>query len=92
MLHALSATLVGLSTGAEDVPARPGQFGVDTVVRHIVGVDQQRQILAIDDRIEPGMRLAFCTRDAKAARVDLVRIAMEMREELESGAAHGGPQ
>jgi small ligand-binding sensory domain FIST len=33
--QALTTTLVGLSTGAEDVPSRPGQFGVDTVVRHI---------------------------------------------------------
>ena len=34
-----------------------------------------------------GMRLAFCTRNAEAAQLDLVRIATEIRAELESGAA-----
>ena len=33
------------------------------------------------------MRLAFCTRNADAAKLDLVRIATEIRAELESGAA-----
>src|SRR5260370_21372841 len=83
----LSATLVGLMTAAEDAPARPGQFGADTVVRHLVGVDRQHQVLAIAEQIEPGMRLAFCTRNAEAAQLDLVRIATEIRAELESGAA-----
>jgi small ligand-binding sensory domain FIST len=85
--QALSATLVGLITAAEDVPTRPGQFGADTVVRHLVGVDRQHQVLAIAEQIEPGMRLAFCTRNAEAAQLDLVRIATEIRAELESGAA-----
>jgi small ligand-binding sensory domain FIST len=87
LAQALSTTLVGLVTAAEDVPMRPGQFGADTVVRHLVGVDRQQQVLAIADRIEPGMRLAFCTRNAEAARVDLVRIATEIRDEVESGEA-----
>src|SRR5439155_5121322 len=30
LARALSTTLVGLITEAEDVPARPGQFGTDT--------------------------------------------------------------
>ncbi len=85
--QALSTTLVGLITAAEDVPTRPGQFGADTVVRHLVGVDRQHQVLAIAERIEPGMRLAFCTRNAEAAQLDLVRIATEIRDEVESGAA-----
>ena len=85
--QALSTTLVGLITATEDVPTRPGQFGADTVVRHLVGVDRQHQVLAIAEQIEHGMRLAFCTRNAKAAQLDLVRIATEIRDELESGAA-----
>ena len=87
LAQALSTTLVGLITAAEDVPTRPGQFGADTVVRHLVGVDRQHQVLAIAERIEPGMRLAFCTRNAEAAQLDLVRITTEIRDEVESGAA-----
>ncbi|MGU7774717.1 FIST signal transduction protein [Burkholderia sp. MR1-5-21] len=85
--EALSATLAGLSIGAEDVPKGPGKFGADTLVRHLVGVDLQHRILALADRVEPGMHLAFCTRNPEAARADLVRIAMEIRRELEGGTA-----
>lgn len=77
--EALSGTLVGLITIAEDVPTRPRQFGADTVVRHLVGVIPQYRALAIAEQIGPGMRLAFCTRNADAAKLDLVRIATEVR-------------
>lgn len=90
LTQALSATLVGLIAATEDVPTRPGQFGAHTVVRHLVGVNRKHQALAIAEQIERGMRLAFWTRNAEAAQLDLVRIATEIRDELESGAAHGG--
>ena len=91
MLEALSGTLVGLSAAAGDVTARPGQFGPDTLVRHLIGVDPQNQVLAIGDDVAEGMHLAFCTRDAQAARADLVRIALEIRTELAgSGKAIAG--
>ena len=86
--QALSTTLVGLITAAEDMPVRPGQFGAETAVRHLLAVDRQHQVVAIADWIEPGMRLAFCTRNAEAALRDLVRITTEIREEVESGGAH----
>lgn len=87
LFDALSRTLVGLSSVAEDVLTRPGQFGAETVVRHVMGVDREQKILAIAEQVEPGMRLAFCTRNAKAARLDLVRVATEIRGNVESGAA-----
>src|ERR1700724_2231400 len=71
--QALSTTLVGLSIGAEDVPKWPGKFGADTLVRHLVGVDLQHRVLAIADLVEPGMHLAFCTRNPEAARDGAVR-------------------
>ena len=87
LAQALSTTLVGLAAEAEDVPTRPGQFGAETAVRHLLAVDRQHQVIAIAERIEPGMRLAFCTRNAEAAQLDLVRISTEIRDEVESGAA-----
>ena len=87
MSQALSQTLVGLITTVEDVSTRPGQFGADTIVRHLLGVDRKYRVLAIAEQIEPGTRLAFCTRNAEAAKRDLVRIATEICGELESGAA-----
>jgi small ligand-binding sensory domain FIST len=87
LLQALSKTLAGLSIDAEDVPKRRGMFGTDTLVRHLVGVDLQHRALAVADLVEPSMRLAFCTRNAEAARLDLVRIATEIRAELEGDTA-----
>jgi len=79
----LRETLVGLSDGSDDAIGRPGQFGADTRVRHLVGLDPSRRGVAVGDHIEPGMRLAFCGRHQEAARRDLVRICAEIREELE---------
>ena len=79
----LRQTLVGVSDASDDVPARPGQFGADTRVRHLIGLDPARRGVAIGDAVEPGMRLAFCARNTEAARRDLVRICAEIREELE---------
>jgi small ligand-binding sensory domain FIST len=76
-------TLVGLTDGTDDALARPGQFGADTRVRHLVGLDPLRRSVAIGDSVETGMRLAFCARNVQAARRDLVRICAEIREELE---------
>jgi small ligand-binding sensory domain FIST len=83
----LAATLVGLSTGAEDALSVPGRFGTDTLVRHVLGVDMQHGVLALADVVEDGMRLTFCTRNPAAARTDLVRVATEIRAELESGTS-----
>jgi small ligand-binding sensory domain FIST len=80
-------TLVGLREAPGEPVAsirRPGQFGDDTWVRHIIGLDPTRQGIAIAQAVEPGMRLSFCERHASAARSDLVRVCAEIREELES--------
>jgi small ligand-binding sensory domain FIST len=39
--------------------------------------------VAIANKVEEGMKLAFCRRNVEAARADLVRICSEIREELE---------
>jgi small ligand-binding sensory domain FIST len=53
------------------------------MVRHIIGLDPVRHGVAVAHLVEPGMHLAFCQRDAKAAKADLLRIATEIRESLE---------
>ena len=74
---------------AFDSIARRGAFGADTRVRHLVGIDSGRRGIAIADLAAPGMQLAFCTRDADAARRDLTRICAEVREEVEPGGIAG---
>ncbi|MEN9539330.1 MAG: hypothetical protein RLZZ126_1565 [Pseudomonadota bacterium] len=90
-LHAMRQTLVGLvdaPTGSdshpEAGPARPGNFGSDVRVRHIIGLDPANQGVAVADHVSSGMQLAFCQRNVKAARADLVRICAEIREELDT--------
>lgn len=91
LAEALAATLVGLSGDGDDVPAGPGQFGPDTRVRHIVGVDPNSGVLAIGDDVPVGSHLAFCTRHPDAALADVRRIAREIRAEAEaSGLAMAG--
>ena len=79
----LHATLVGLTDASSDAVSRTGNFGADVVVRHIIGLDPARRGIAVAQRINEGMRMAFCRRDVQAARADLVRICAEIREELE---------
>lgn len=90
-LKVVRATLVGLMDPAgEHSPAgdgvavgRTGNFGSDVMVRHIVGLDPARRGVAVSDRVVAGMQLAFCQRNAQAAKADLVRVCAEIREELE---------
>ncbi len=86
-LAAVRATLVGLVEskdigGQQGVNLR-GNFGSDVLVRHIIGLDPVRRGIAIANRLENGMQMAFCQRNVQAARADLTRICAEIREELE---------
>ncbi len=87
---ALRRTLAGLTDAGDAALARGGQFGADTRVRHLIGVDPNRDAVAIADSVEPGVQLTFCARDVEAARRDLVRICSEVREEAESHVAIAG--
>ncbi|MEZ5718325.1 MAG: FIST C-terminal domain-containing protein [Burkholderiaceae bacterium] len=86
-------TLAGLmDADGVSQAGRTGHFGTDTRVRHIIGLDGARHGVAVADHVEPGMRLAFCQRNAAAARADLVRICAEIREELEPQELEPIPQ
>ena len=86
-LTKVRSTLVGLSSPADtlnDIHVHhPGQFAADVVVRHIIGLDPRRKGIAVSDAPSVGMTLAFCERNAQAARADLIRVCAEIREELE---------
>jgi len=90
-VRALQGVLAGLAMpGAalpwtaqgEPLPRRHRAFGGDVLVRHLVGIDLVARGVAVAERLETGMTLAFCQRDREAARRDLVRICTEIREEL----------
>jgi len=79
----LRSTLIGLTPEGADAVGRTGSFGPDVLVRHIIGLDPARRAVAVAEHVTEGMRVAFCERNAQAARADLVRICAEIREELE---------
>jgi small ligand-binding sensory domain FIST len=81
----LKQTFIGLTSGAQELSlARSqGRFGVDTRVRHLVGLDPLRRGIAVADLVPEGSELTFCERNQEAARRDLMRICAEIREELE---------
>ena len=77
------ATLVGLSQAQEVAVKRTGELDDEVVVRHIIGLDPNRQAVAVAQPVQEGMRLTFCERNPAAARADLMRICAEVREALE---------
>lgn len=84
-LPRLRSTLAGVSDAREDTLTRGGQFGENTRVRHLIGLEPGRRGVALAEAVEVGQQMAFCHRDAVAARRDLVRICAEIREEIEAG-------
>jgi small ligand-binding sensory domain FIST len=90
-LMAVRATLVGVMNTADSggpagdgvAVSRTGNFGSDVLVRHIIGLDPGRRGVAVATDLQDGMQLAFCQRNAKAAKADLMRVCAEIREELE---------
>ncbi|MFM2240955.1 MAG: hypothetical protein RJA69_2329 [Pseudomonadota bacterium] len=79
----IRSTLVGLSQGVQPSLRRTGEFGDEVMVRHLIGLDPEREAVAIAQAVEPGMRLTWCQRHVTAARADLLRIGAEIRESLE---------
>ena len=82
-MAALRSTLVGLSLPGGAAVGRTGSFGDEVRVRPIIGLDPGRRGVAVAEQVEAGMPMAFCQRNVRAARADLVRICAEIREALE---------
>lgn len=59
----------------------------DYLVRQIVGLEPNKGLIVLAAAVENGQQLLFCTRDAEAARSDLIRVCTELREEIEHDAA-----
>ncbi len=76
-------TLVGFSPADQPLMRLTGGLDDAAVVRHIIGLDPIRHGVAVAYHVKVGMKVAFCKRDAVSAKVDLLRIATEIREALE---------
>ncbi len=61
----------------------------DYLVRNLIGVDVERDWLAVAGPVENGERVMFVRRDPKSAEVDLVRMTEELKRRL-PGPPRGG--
>ena len=51
----------------------------DYMVRNLVGIDPDKGLVAIGERVAPGDRIMFCRRDKDAAREDLSRMLKALK-------------
>ena len=84
LIESLGPVPVGLSIGADDTPW-PGQFGSDTGFAISSASIPDIASLAVAEHIVDGTR-GLLQPNPESARGDLVRIATEIRDQLESGA------
>jgi small ligand-binding sensory domain FIST len=62
----------------------------DYVVRNLIGIDPEHQLLAIGDVVKPGMPILFTRRDAKTAYEDLITMLKKLKNCLNDKPPKGG--
>jgi small ligand-binding sensory domain FIST len=67
----------------------PGSDTGDYTVRQLIGVDQERGLLAVGDMLTEGRELMFCRRDGNSATEDLKRMLDELASRC-AGRIRGG--
>ena len=63
----------------------PGSDTGDYVVRNLTGIDDRHGYVAVGDRVEPGGRIMFCSRDHDTAVKDLRRVVANTAERAGAG-------
>lgn len=65
------------------LPVRGSDTG-DYLVRNILGVDPQNNLVAVGEHVEPGDELLFCRRDQQTAEDDLLRMLAAIKAQLDA--------
>ena len=65
------------------LPVKGSDTG-DYLVRNLVGIDEERRVLAIAESVEEGDAVMFCRRDSGAAAQDMRRMLSEIEAALEA--------
>ncbi|MFQ5993600.1 MAG: FIST C-terminal domain-containing protein [Acidiferrobacterales bacterium] len=61
----------------------------DYLVRHLVGFDPEKRLLAVGEMLEPGDSIMFCKRDTESAYEDMLRMLRDIKGRT-TGAPKGG--
>ncbi len=56
----------------------------DYLVRNLIGIDIDHQVIAIGELLEPGMPLMFCRRDGATAHDDMLRMLNDIKRDLKT--------
>lgn len=75
--RALGYIHIGLPISGSDI--------ADYRVRNILGIDLDRELLAVGEALTPGGNVLFVRRDAQAAREDLLRMLADIRRRCPDG-------
>ena len=62
----------------------------DYLVRNLIGIDKEQQLVAVGDRLQSGQRLIFCRRDGNSAREDMVKMLLRMKKRVGERLIRGG--
>jgi small ligand-binding sensory domain FIST len=54
----------------------------DYLVRHLVGFDAERKLLAVDEALTTDRTIAFCRRDAQGAYKDMLRMLQDIKSRV----------
>jgi small ligand-binding sensory domain FIST len=67
----------------------PGSDTGDYLVRNLVGIDPEQNLVAIGDLVEEGDPIMFCRRDGDSAREDMQRMLQDLRKRAGSSVRGG---
>jgi len=62
----------------------------DYLVRNVIGIDPENELLAIGDHMQSGAPIMFCRRDGKAASEDMQRMLQDIQRRLGDRRPRGG--
>ena len=77
--RALAYVFVGLPSGPEGSTIHPGQY----LVRNIIGLDEEKGILAVGEKVREGEPVIFTLREAQRARQDLEQMLQRQVDKLD---------
>lgn len=62
----------------------------DYMVRNLVGIDMNRELVAIGELMEVGSQLMFCRRDGNTARADMTKMLKNLKHRVAGNTIKGG--
>jgi small ligand-binding sensory domain FIST len=71
------------------IPVEGSDTG-DYLVRNLIGIDPQNQMIAVGDLVQTGQRIMFCRRDGQTARDDLRRMLCDVKARVGDRRPKGG--